>query len=224
MRVEAIATVEEAVLDVDRLISNAALREVLSSLNLMSEEGKELERRAVDQVDTLELSISSTVFGRCSRKEQLASDLRDGGMKNLVEDRSGEIDRLMEATSEAIAEGDKERAQQLAQRLAERLGEMADAIREEVERSGRVSRVSPRPKIWWRSSSPSPTSRKTWRMRCRSRPTPRGGSHLRAARCVGRGGAGRRASQGRLQAHADALVEADRIFNEQELVFGPSPR
>jgi hypothetical protein len=135
LRDVALVSLEDATLDIDRLISLAAYREVAEASEQLATEGRDLAEVLDREVpDAVSLAVA---FGDlASMFDQLttaANDLREGGMKSFVASRAEELSRLNDAARESVAADELDRARGLGLRLSQRLDELARGIQEQIE-------------------------------------------------------------------------------------------
>ncbi|MCB9665207.1 MAG: hypothetical protein H6732_13940 [Alphaproteobacteria bacterium] len=134
LRLRAIESTEAAVLQVDGLIGNRAVREISEAAEELAVRAHDL-RRFAEAADLGWLSLELAELASDARRlDELASRLKDGGLSDLVEARSAEAQALIEEAGRAVAERDVAEARTLSERVAFRLEELADGIREDMER------------------------------------------------------------------------------------------
>jgi hypothetical protein len=136
LRAEAILTVEDAILSIDRLLRMAALREVAESvepLQEMSQRLADMLARSDLRPDELRAAAEDArVF--MDEMEKLAKALDEGGLKGFVEMHAAEVKSLAEEVERALSEADMSDARKMTQRTSSALGDMAAGITAELER------------------------------------------------------------------------------------------
>ncbi len=135
-RDEAIESLENGILALDKMLRNRALREVVETAERMEEIGQELEE-LMNQDDPDALAMLAKLEQLQSMMQELAKQaakLNDGGLKEFVNARSNEMKDLMSEIQKAIQEGRMDDAKKMMERLAEQLQQMAEGVRDTMER------------------------------------------------------------------------------------------
>lgn len=141
LREEAIVAIEDALIFLTRMQEGRALRELAeqaeglarmaSDIGAMLDEDEPEPHGILAQLDHLERMLE--------RVSQQAARLSDGGLKEYVNQRTSELNRLMDEVRSAIAEGNLDRARELMSRLQRQVHELAQGIRDELDRRMRNS-------------------------------------------------------------------------------------
>lgn len=136
LRDEAIVALEEAILAFHRMQRGRAMEQVKEMADNLDKMAAALEEQLQqDDPDLQEMMARLDQLQRMMEElMNAASQLEDGGLREFINQRQGELNDLMEQVREALARGDKEEAQQLMERLAEQIQQMAEGIREDMSR------------------------------------------------------------------------------------------
>jgi hypothetical protein len=135
-RDDAISSLENGILALDRMLRNRALREVVETTEKMEEIGRELEE-LMSQDDPDALAMLAKLEQLEAMMQQLAEQsakLSEGGLKEFVNARSNEMKDLMSEIRKAIQEGRMDDAKKMMERLAQQLQQMAEGVRDTMER------------------------------------------------------------------------------------------
>lgn len=136
LRTEAIATLEEAILSIDRLLRMAAIREVAERVPDLREVGQRLAdmlQRPDVRADELR-SVSEEASALVEELESLTSQLDEGGLKGFIQMHDAELKGLIEEAQRALATGDRPESKLLLGRTSSALRDLADGIQAELER------------------------------------------------------------------------------------------
>jgi len=142
LRDDAIVALEDAILAFHRMLRNRALRDVAKVADDLAKAAQQMEEMlASDSADAQEMLARLDQLERMMQKlMQEAARLDDGGLREFVNQREGEMSNLMEEIRKALAEGDLDEARKLMERLAEQLESMSQGVQEQLEsRQGEAS-------------------------------------------------------------------------------------
>lgn len=135
LRDEAIVALEDAVLAFHRMIRNRALRDVAKVAEELASAAEQMEQMLdADDADAQEMLARLDQLERMM--QQLAREsarLDDGGLREFVNQREGEMRNLMDEIRKALAEGDLDEARELMERLAEQLRSMSEGVKDQLE-------------------------------------------------------------------------------------------
>lgn len=136
LRTEAVATLEEAILSIDRLLRMAAIREVAERVPDLREVGQRLAdmlQRPDVRSDELR-SVSEEAARLVEELESLTGQLDEGGLKGFIQMHDAELMGLIEEAQRALAAGDRPESKLLLGRTSSALRDLADGIQAELER------------------------------------------------------------------------------------------
>jgi hypothetical protein len=135
LRDEAIVALEDAILAFHRMLRNRALRDVAKAAQELADTGKQLEELLADDNADAQAMLSrlDQLERMMQRMMQEAARLDDGGLREYVNQRQGEMSNLMDEVREALARGDLEEARKLMERLAEQLQQMSDGLQQQLQ-------------------------------------------------------------------------------------------
>jgi hypothetical protein len=136
LRTEAIITLEDGILALDRSLRLRAMREVSEQADRLAEMADRLkELLAEENPDVQELLARLDQLERMfSQLTEAAEKLEDGGLKELLNTREHELKGLMDEIREQLAAGDTEDAEQLMSRLADQLNQLAQGVQDTLDR------------------------------------------------------------------------------------------
>jgi hypothetical protein len=136
LRVEAIATLEDGILAIDRLMRMAVIREVAESTSILDEMAQRLtDMLARPDVRPDELAaMAEDTEGFLSGMEELAEQLDEGGLKGFVQMHASEVRSLVQAAQEALGQQQLDEAKKLLSRASDRMGDMSEGITAELQR------------------------------------------------------------------------------------------
>ena len=134
LRNDAVVALEEAILAFHRMLRNRALRDVAEVASDLASAAAQLEEMlANDSADAQEMLARLDMLERMMQQlMEEAARLDDGGLREYVNQREGELSNLMEEVRKALAEGDMEEARQLMERLAQQMEAMSQGIQEQM--------------------------------------------------------------------------------------------
>jgi len=125
---ENVATLENAVLMLDQVVRAAALASLEELVSQVAKEATELQ----EEFASLDKAAALARLDQLSRLyEQLlreAAKLDEGGLREFVNDRSSQVQSLMDEIRKAIREGRMDDAAELMDRLAATMQEMAKEV------------------------------------------------------------------------------------------------
>lgn len=136
LRDEAVVALEEAILAFHRMQRGRAMQRVMEMSDNLDKMAAALEEQlAEEDPDLQEMMARLDQLQRMlAEMMQAAAQLEDGGLREFVNQREGELQDLMKQVLDALARGDKEEAQELMKRLADQIQQMAEGVREDMER------------------------------------------------------------------------------------------
>ncbi|MCA9567942.1 MAG: DUF4175 family protein, partial [Myxococcales bacterium] len=136
LRDRAVATLEDAILALDRMRRMRALAEAVDIAERLESLGKDLESMlAEDDPDSLRLLAQlEQLEAMMKQLAEEAAKLDEGGLKEFLNARENEARNLMDEIRKAIAEGRMDEARELSQRLARQLQQLAEGVRDTLER------------------------------------------------------------------------------------------
>lgn len=140
LRDEAILAIEDALLFLTRMQESRALRELADQAENLA--------RAANDIDAMLDAEQPDVHGILAQLDHLermlarvlqeAARVSDGGLREFVNQRASELQRLMDEVRAAVAQGQLERARELMSRLQRQVQELAQGIRDELDRRVRA--------------------------------------------------------------------------------------
>lgn len=136
LRTEAIETAEDAVLDLYATLRQEALTAMLEAVrDLQRRSGETLAaaRSAEEPLGSVGLLLDATMQQLAVVRKE-GTKLAEGALRDLVAQRSDEIDGILGVARQALAAGDRERATRFAERAAAQVDELAQAIAEDLDR------------------------------------------------------------------------------------------
>ncbi|MDP2308860.1 MAG: DUF4175 family protein [Pseudomonadota bacterium] len=134
-----VGTLENAILMLDQVIRAAALANLEQLVVQAAKEAQELKEdfQTLDKLSALaRLDQLERLYQQLARE---AAKLDEGQLREFVNDRSEQVDSLMDEIRKAIREGRMDDAKELMDRLAATMKEMADQVegmQEQREKSG----------------------------------------------------------------------------------------
>jgi hypothetical protein len=133
---DAITSLEDGVLALDRMLRMKALGEVVDAAERMAEVGEQLEELLAEETpDSLALLAKlEQLEAMMQELAEATAKLDEGGLKEFMNARENETRSLMEEIREAIASGDMDEARELMERLARQLQQVAEGVRDTLER------------------------------------------------------------------------------------------
>lgn len=135
-RDEAVRSLENGILALDKANRNAALRQVVATAEKMDDLGKQLaEVMAAENPDTLQmLAMLDQLEAMMQQMAEQSSKLAEGSLAEYVNARSEEMKSLTDEIRKAIAEGRMDDAREMMKRLAEQLQQQAEGVRDTQQR------------------------------------------------------------------------------------------
>jgi len=134
LRDDAITSLENAILALDRMQRMRALRDVSKAAEDLAQAAKNFDEMLNNpDVEAQELLARLDQLERVMQKlMEAASKLDPGGLKEFLNGRENEVSSLMDEIRKAIAEGDMEQAQELMKRLQQMIDEMSQGIQDDM--------------------------------------------------------------------------------------------
>jgi hypothetical protein len=136
LRQEAVATLEDAILSLDRLQRAEAMAEVTEAAQTLADLADEVERELARQ----DLTAAELVYRAADlsayveRVKKAAEDTDDGAIRAFVEARAAELAALLAEVGAAAREGDMADARTLMGRASASMRQMAEGLRDELQR------------------------------------------------------------------------------------------
>jgi hypothetical protein len=131
-RDEAVVTVEEAVLQLDRLLRAAAYRQVQEAIAELRRRAEEVDAALGDPAETALALVEVEAY--LETLGDVAAQLPEGGLQDLITTRSQEARSIAQEARSRLGEGKPDEGRRLAERASQRLKELASAIGDELER------------------------------------------------------------------------------------------
>lgn len=136
LRDDAIVSLEDGILALDRVLRMKALRQVVDAAEKMETIGQELEELLASETpDSLAMLAKLEQLEAMMREmAEATAKLDEGGLKEFLNARENETKSLMDEVRKAIAEGRMDDAKKLMERLANQLQQVAEGVRDTLER------------------------------------------------------------------------------------------
>ncbi|MBW1877092.1 MAG: hypothetical protein JRJ84_01885, partial [Deltaproteobacteria bacterium] len=134
LRDKAIVALEDGILALDRSMEMRALRELSEDVRELATTAENLREMMEGDPDAQEM------FARLDRLErqlaqmmESAARLKEGGLKEFVNQRQGELQSLIDEIREAIAEGRLDDARELMEQLTRQIQQLSEGIQDNLE-------------------------------------------------------------------------------------------
>lgn len=136
LRADAIASLEDGILMLDRARRNQALAQAVETATHMEELAADLERvLSQENPDPLQmLAMLEQLQQMMLELAKQSAKLDEGGLKEFLNARQEQMGGLMEEIRKAIEEGRMDDARELMKRLADQMQQMAEGLRDTMER------------------------------------------------------------------------------------------
>ncbi len=133
LRDDAVTSVENAILALDRMIQNRAMEEVAETAERLEQVAAEVQAE-LDSMSAQEMLTRLDQLERELSKLMKATELmQDSGLKEFINQRGQELSQLSDEIRKALEQGRVEEARELMERLARELEDLSKGIQEQFE-------------------------------------------------------------------------------------------
>lgn len=131
-----VVALETAVWMLDSVVRAEAREELLELVKRLAEEAESLRAEIGELDKPLTLARLDRIVRLKAQVEDIARSLEQGGIRQFLESRGGELDGAIAATRRDVAQDDRVAAQRDMERVADLLAEMAGGVEEAEKRRG----------------------------------------------------------------------------------------
>lgn len=132
MREGLVLALEDGILTLDRILQNEALSRVLEASQDLADAAERLRESLHEDADVRELLARIDQVERLMQElAEHAAQLDKGGLREFVNYRLSESDSLLEEIRRAVAAGDLDEARELSERLARQLEQLQQGVEDQ---------------------------------------------------------------------------------------------
>jgi hypothetical protein len=134
LRDKAIVALEDGILALDRSMEMRALRELSEDVRELATAAENLREMMEGDPDVQEmLARLDRLERQLAQMMESAARLNEGGLKEFVNQRQGELQSLIDEIREAIAEGRLDDARELMEQLTRQIQQLSEGIQDNLE-------------------------------------------------------------------------------------------